>query len=174
MSLFDVILVIIISAFALAGFWFGIVHTVLSMFGMVVGIYLAARLYEPAAYWVIHLTGWGANFSKVLLFIILFFVINRLVSLVFWLLDKFLSIFTHLPIIRSVDRLLGLAFGALEGFFVLGIILYFVSRFPLSDNFMSALSASVVAPYATKIIQWLLPLLPPALRALKSLVVVWL
>ena len=168
MSLFDIILLVIIGIFALAGLWFGLIHTLGSLAGTVVGVFLATRYYEPAANWLVNTTGWGANFSKVLIFIIVFFIINRLVGLAFWIVDKILSIFTKLPFVSGINRFLGLIFGVLEGMIVLGMVFYFIARFPLGDKFMSALSTSKIAPATVKLASVLWPLIPDALKMLQS------
>lgn len=168
MSFFDISLIVIIGIFGLAGLWFGLIHTLGSLAGTVAGVFLATRYYEPAANWLINTTGWGANFSKVLIFIIVFFIINRLVGLAFWIVDKLLSIFTKLPFISGINRFLGLIFGILEGAIVLGMVFYFISRFPLGDKFMAALSASQIAPATVKLASILWPLIPDALKMLQS------
>ncbi len=170
MEFIDVILLIIIGGFALFGLWFGFVHTLGSLIGTILGIYLASRFYEPFANWIIQTTGWGANFSRVIMFAIAFIVINRLVGFAFWLLDKFFSLVTHLPFIRSIDRLFGLVLGAFEGVITVGFVIFFIERYPLSPAFMEKLSMSFVAPFAVGVAAILWPLLPEALKILKSTV----
>ncbi|MFA6424517.1 MAG: CvpA family protein [Candidatus Magasanikbacteria bacterium] len=169
-SYFDFALIIIIASFGLFGLWFGLVHTIGSLVGTVAGVYLAGVYYEPVANWLINTTGWGANFSKVLMFIIVFFVINRLVGLVFWLVDKFLSIFTHLPFIHSIDRLLGMIFGLLEGALMLGIIFYFIGKFPVGVTFMGWVTSSKIIPAVVKMASILWPLLPDALKSIQGVI----
>ena len=168
MSFFDISLLIIIGIFGLAGLWFGLIHTLGSLAGTVLGVFLATRYYETASNWLIGVTGWGANFSKVLIFIIVFFIINRLVGLAFWVVDKILSVFTKLPFIKGINRFLGLIFGLLEGAIVIGVVFYFIARFPLGDKFMAALGASQIAPPTVKMASILWPLIPDALRVLQS------
>jgi len=170
MSFFDLVLVIIIGGFGLFGLWFGFVHTLGSLLGTVAGAYLASRFYEPVANLIIQYTGWGANVSKSITFIIVFILITRLVGFIFWLIEKALSIVTKLPFIKSIDKISGLVFGLLEGALVVGMALFFISRFPLGTNFMEALAQSHVAPPLVKMASILWPLLPDALRAIKSVV----
>ncbi len=170
MSIFDISLLVIIGIFALAGLWFGLVHTLGSLAGTVLGVFLGMRYYEPVANWLINTTGWSPNFSKVLIFIIVFFIINRLVGLAFWVVDKLLSVFTKLPFIGGINRFLGLLFGILEGAIVLGMVFFFIARFPLGDKFMGALSASQIAPATVKLASLLWPLIPDAIKMLQSTV----
>jgi membrane protein required for colicin V production len=170
MSTFDIVIIGIIAVFGLIGLWFGIVHTLGSLIGTVAGVYLASRYYAILADWLIKITGWGGNFPKVVAFIVAFIIIDRLVGLVFWLLDKFLSIFTRLPFIRGINRLLGLAFGLAEGVIVVGMTFYFMNYFPLSGQFMNMAVNSKIVPYTLKVASILWPLLPKALTILQNTV----
>ncbi len=170
MSTFDIVLLVIIGGFGLFGLWFGIVHTLGSLMGTVLGIFLASHYYSPVADWIIKTTGWGENVSRVIVFAVAFILINRLVGLAFWLVEKFLNIFLGLPFIGTINRMFGLIFGLLEGILVVGFIFYFIARFPIGENFMTMLGESQIAPYTVKLAAMLWPLLPEALRILKSTV----
>ena len=168
MNFFDIILLIILAGFTIFGFWFGLIHTLGSLLGTVAGAYLASRYYEPMSDWLSSITGWAGNVPKVIMFIIAFIIINRLVGFAFWIIDKFAGIITHLPFIRGINRLLGMALGLFEGLITLGLIFYFIERFPLSEYIMGYMANSVVVPYTTAIAGILIPLLPEALKMLKS------
>ena len=168
MGLFDIILLIIIGGFAMFGFWFGLIHTLGSLLGTILGAYLASRYYEPMAGWLISVTGWGDNVSKVVMFIIAFIIINRLVGFGFWIIDRMTSVITKLPFIKGINRLLGLAVGLFEGMITIGLILYFIDKVPLSDFIMTHVASSVIAPYTVSMAGILIPLLPDALKMLQS------
>lgn len=168
MSLFDIALLIIIGGFGLFGLWFGLVRTLGSLIGTLVGIYIASRYYEILANWIINFTGWSQNYVKVIVFVVAFLIITRLVSFVFWLIEKVFSIFTKLPFLHSIDKILGMVLGALEGVVIVGVSLFFISRFPISAVFMNGLADSQVAPPLVKIASILVPLFPEALRMLRS------
>ncbi len=170
MPLFDIVLLVIISGFALFGLWFGLVHTLGSLIGTIFGVYLASRFYAPLANWIITATGWNQNYVKVIIFVLSFIIITRLVGFVFWIMEKFLTIFTKLPIIRGLDKLLGMAFGALEGAMVIGVSLYFIARFPISLTFMDGLAGSKLAPLLVKLASIFVPFFPEAIRILRSTV----
>jgi membrane protein required for colicin V production len=168
MSLFDLILIVIIAGFAVAGFWLGLIHTAGSLLGTVVSLYVASRYYEPVANWIIGFTGWSGNITRVVVFIISFLIIGRLVGLLFWFAQKILHLVTLLPFITSLNRILGFIFGAAEGVIVVGVAVYFIARFPLSPDFMQALANSSVAAFASSVAALLWPLVPQALQALQS------
>jgi membrane protein required for colicin V production len=168
MSLFDIILLGIIGVFTLMGLWFGFVHTFGSLMGTLLGAYLASRYYEPLASWFVQITGWSINGARVIMFIVAFVVINRLVGFAFWIIDKVFSLVTHLPFIRSIDRLLGGALGFFEGIVTLGMVFYFMQRFPVSQSIMESVAQSVIAPKTVVVASILMPMLPEALKLLRS------
>lgn len=168
MLLIDIILIAIISGFSVFGLWFGLVHTLGSLLGTILGVLLASRYYEPLADWLISVTGWGDNVARVIVFIIAFLIINRLVGVVFFFIERFTSIFTKLPIIGGFNRLFGFLFGLLEGVITVGVVIYFIERFPLSDSIMDSIASSSIAPYTLDVASLLIPLLPEGIRILHS------
>ncbi|MFA6485873.1 MAG: CvpA family protein [Candidatus Magasanikbacteria bacterium] len=168
MSYFDIALIVIIAGFGFYGLWRGIVYVLISLAGLVASLYLAVRYYDVGAAWLMSITGWQANFSKVIIFVISFIVINRLVVLIFWFINKALTAITHLPIIRGLDRLAGFLFGVVEGALTLGVIFYFIARFPLGESFMGWMSSSIIVPHTVTMAGVFLPLIPDALKTIRS------
>lgn len=120
------------------------------------------------AEWLIGITGWEENITSVFMFVVAFFLINRAVGLFFWVIDKALSVITRLPFIKSINRLGGLVLGIFEGLLTIGLIFYFIERFPFSERIMAYVSESVVVPFSVDVATVLLPLLPEGLRLLQS------
>ena len=168
MPYFDTALILVIFGFGYVGWRFGLVHTLGSIVGAIIGIYLATRWYAPAADWLINTTHWSSNFSRVVVFIIVFLIINRLVGIVFWLIDKALSIITRLPIIHGIDSLLGFGFGIIEGVLVVGIVLFFINKFPLDARFMNQAAQSKIGPFCIEAASILWPLIPEAIKTIKN------
>ena len=168
MPYFDIALILIIFGFEVVGWKYGLVHALGSILGTIVGIYLASRWYAPVANWLINATHWSSNFSRVVVFIIVFLIINRLVGIAFWLIDKALSIITRLPIIHGINKLLGFGFGIIEGVLVVGIILFFINKFPLDPRFMAEAAHSKVAPFCVQAASILWPLIPSAIKSIKD------
>ncbi len=168
MGIFDVTLLTIIAGFGLFGLWFGLIHTIGSLIGTLLGAFLAGRYYEPMADWLAGVTGWEGNVPEVVMFIVAFIVINRLVGFAFWIIDRMFKVVTILPFMNSLNRILGAIAGVFEGVITLGLILYFIERFPLSEKVMEMMATSVVSPILVTVAGVLLPLLPEALKALQS------
>ena len=165
MIIFDLVILGLIICFGLFGLWFGLISAAGSLVGTAAGVYISSRVYFFPADVLSAITGWNGNFPKVISFIVTFLIINRLVGLSFQLIDKLLFFFTSLPVVSTLNRILGLIFGLFEGILVIGIFFYFVDKFPLQHtNFMNAASASKIVTTCEQIASFLWPLLPEVLR----------
>jgi membrane protein required for colicin V production len=164
MTIFDLILLLILGGFVMYGLWFGFIHALGSLFGVAVGAFLAARWYEPVSNWLGFLFGGHQNFAKVICFLIIFTVINRLVGFVFWFIGKIFSIISIIPFLKTIDRLGGAILGFIEGVLVLGLTLFVAARYPLGDWFSENLTKSTVAHYFVSVAKILEPLLPEILN----------
>jgi len=169
MTIFDVILLLILGGFVMFGLWFGFIHTLGSLIGTFAGAFFAGLWYEPLAKWLESIFG-HPNLMRILAFILIFIIFNRLIGFVFYLLDKIFKFLTIIPFLKTINRLLGGLLGFFEGILVIGLSLFVISRFPLSDWFTNVLAASTVAPWfvaTSKILQYVLP---EILRQLHSVI----
>lgn len=169
MELFDFLLLIIIGGFGLFGVWFGFFHTLGSLLGTMIGVFLASRNFEPIVDWLMALTGWEDNFSRVLVFTLLFILINRLVGFLFWVIDRMFNVVTRLPFLQGINRLFGLALGVFEGFITVGFFIHFHELFPFSDWLAMSIDSSMIAPIAIGMIAVFMPLMPDALQFAEAL-----
>lgn len=159
-SLLDVILLLSVFSFLLFGLWFGLIHTVGSLVGTVVGAVVAGQFYTLAP----------GSIGRVVAFIVIFLVVNRLVGFGFSLLERAFHLLTILPFLKSIDRLSGGVLGLIEGLLVVGTILIVASRYNLGTWFTTAMTNSKVAPHLVNAAQVLLPFLPIALKKLQSFI----
>lgn len=160
----DLILLIILFGFVLYGFWFGLIHTLGGLVGVVVASILATRLYEPFGEWVHLIFGGPQNIVEIITFIILFFLITRLVGFAFYILDRIFKFISIIPFLKSINRLLGAVLGFAEGVFLIGGILLVMAVVPFGPRMESAISASRVARYLVGTYRIMTPLLPRELR----------
>lgn len=168
MNVLDISLLVALGGFVLYGFWFGIIHMVGALLGVVVGAVAAGRLYPLVAHWV-PFTGDNANLAKIIAFAVVFILVNKLVGLVFWVVEKIFKFISVIPFLKTFNRLLGAALGLLEGTLVLGLVVYFASKFPVSAAFDALMRDSTVAHALLPVGSILAPLLPLAVRAAQSL-----
>lgn len=164
----DIILLILLGGFTLFGLYTGLIHALGALVGVAVGAFFASRFYGPIADWLIPITGGNPNWVKVVVFILVFIIVNRLVGFAFWIVEKIFGVLKVIPFLSTINRLLGAILGLSEGVLVIGLTLYFISKFPLGETLTAALAASSVAAYLIKISAVLWPLLPLVLRQIQS------
>lgn len=168
MTFFDLILLLILFGFVWFGFWFGLIHSLGGILGVVLGAVLATRWYEFAAQRLLFLFGSNLVAAKIVCFVVLFILIWRLVIIIVSLINRLFDFLTFLPFLKAVNRLAGAIFGFLEGALVLGLILFFLTRFPIG-SFSDLVSKSAAAQFLIKISKLLWPLLPVALKEIKNI-----
>jgi len=170
MGLLDVILLIIIGGFVLYGFWVGLIQAFGALVGTIFGAAIAGHFYEPLALWANGRFAGDLNVEKIVAFILVFILANRLIGLIFYIIGKMFKFITALPFLSSINRLAGAIFGLLEGGVVLGLSVYIAVRLPFGGWVFSQLQISEVAKYLIKIGDFTAPLLPQAIQLLQRLI----
>jgi len=171
MSTFDVVLLISLAGFVFYGIFFGLIRTFGTFAGVLVGAFLASRFYLPISDWLNSFFFGYKNLGKVLVFILLFSLFNRLTGFAFYLLDRAFNIISIIPFLKTFNRLGGAILGFITGSLILGLILYVASKYAIvgywfGDNLVN----SKVAPFLLKVANFLLPLLPEVLKKIQSLI----
>jgi uncharacterized membrane protein required for colicin V production len=175
MSIFDICLLIILVGFVLNGLAKGLIDLLGRIVGLIVGAYVASHFYLAVFGW-----GWVKNIfashdsiGKVIVFIILFVLVTRLIGIAFKIIEKVFNLIAIIPGSKYLNNLAGAVLGFLEGALFLGLIIFVVSRYALISDFLNLsvqLQSSVVSPILLKIVNLILPILPDALKALKSII----
>jgi len=169
MTLFDIILLVILGGFVLFGLWFGLIHTLGALLGTLVGAWIAGHYYLSFADWLGKIFGYS-NTVKMISFIVIFIIANRLIGLIFYIIDKIFKFVAIIPFLKTINRLGGAILGFIEGILVIGVSLYIASRYPLGEWFIRSLADSTVAHWLIKIAKIITPLLPEVIRQLKSVI----
>jgi membrane protein required for colicin V production len=171
MIIFDVILLLILACFIFYGLFFGLIRTLGSIVGVLAGAFLASRYYLQVFDWIGSISFGYDNIGKVVVFILLFTIINRLVGLVFAILDRTFNIISIIPFLKTINRLAGAFLGFLEGALILGLIIYVASKYSfLPSMFGGWIVDSEMVPFLLKFVNLLLPLLPEALKMIEGIV----
>jgi len=170
MSIFDTILLIAWAGFVFYGFFYGFIRMIGNFIGMIVGIFLASRFYVEFYNSFDFLFGHYEALGKVSSFVFLVGVISKLVSFGFAIIEKIFNILSIIPFLKSFNKLGGAILGFFLGGIILGLILYLGSKYFIIDSLLgTSLINSQITPtllFFAKIIQ---PLLPEAVKAMKSL-----
>lgn len=145
MNFIDIVLILLVSGFVFFGLFFGFVRTLGSLIGTILGFFVTGWLIGPIS----ALLGGigGSSVGKVVLFVFIFFIVTRLIGIVFWLIGKFLGILAWIPFAGIIDRFVGAAFGFVEGIVFVGVGLYFILQYLPDDAVRATLAASVVGKY---------------------------
>lgn len=170
MSLFDVILIVIMAGFIFYGLFFGLIHTLGGLIGVFTGTIVAGWLFNPIGEAVAPIFWGNVALSKVIVFIVLFLLVNRLAGFVFYLIDRVFQFLKIIPFLKSFNAILGGVLGFIEGAFLLGGILYIAARYPVFEWFNEMMVNSDVARYLVLMFKLISPLLPEAVRQLQSLI----
>jgi len=171
MSIFDISLLIILIGFFLNGLFKGIINLLGHVIGLIVGAFIASHFYLLLFDWWQNIFNGREAVGKVVSFIVLFIVVTRLMDLVFKLIEKLFKLIAIIPGSKYLNNLAGGILGLLEGSLFLGLIIFVISRYAIIGNFFGdQLTGSIISPVLLKVVNLILPILPDALKALKSLI----
>lgn len=170
MTFFDLILVLGVFFFVLTGLWFGLIHTAGALVGMIISVLVAGRYYDSWGHAVSGVFFGNENLAKVIMFLVLMILVNRLIGIVFWIIERIFKVVSVIPFLKTFNSLLGGALGFLEGIVVVGGTLYIAARYPVSAVFGQVLAASQVGIWLLHAFGLFAPLLPQAVRTLQSVI----
>ena len=168
MSILDFILLIILFGFTFAGFWFGLIHSIGALVGTVAGVIVAGNYFVWLGSIIQPILMHNENLAKIIAFILLFLIVNRLVGFIFWIIGKVFNVLTVLPFLKTINRLSGAVLGLVEGILVLGIVLVMIGKFPFSSYIIPTMDTSQVAKFLVNAGKILMPLLPDVIEYTKS------
>lgn len=159
-TLTDVILIIAVAFFAFLGFALGLVGLISWLVSMVLGFWLAYVFYEPIAQWLTPVFLGHVVAAEIMAFSVIFFVVNRLLTILMWLIKKAFWVIKIIPFAKSIDKFAGLFLGLIEGVLLGGLFVFVVANFLVGFDWLYlALNQSKVAHflvYITELISYLL------------------
>lgn len=125
MPLVDIILLVIVGAFAVHGLWFGFIRTLGNGVGLIVGAVVASQYTDLAVDYLGFLFANNTSVAGIVLFILILIVTQHLVGFVFWIVDRLFGFLHWLPFVGFVNKLLGGILGLIEGLVLVGAAVYF-------------------------------------------------
>lgn len=171
MSVFDTILLVALSGFVFYGFFFGLIRTIGSIVGILAGFFVASNYYLAVFSWGSNLSFGYDKIGKIVCFLLLFSLVNRLIGFAFALLDSALGIVSIIPFVKTINRIAGAVLGLAEGALVLGIIFYYINNISIASKFMSQFTAgSKIIPSLASFSEMILPFLPSLVEKIKFFV----
>jgi uncharacterized membrane protein required for colicin V production len=168
-TLVDVVLILILFIFITTGVVLGLIRTIGALVGLLLGTWMAGHYFVPLADWLTPILRGNVIAGKIVAFLLIFVIINRLTILLFHLLDKAFSLLSFIPFAKSLNRFGGLILGAVEGILTLGILIFVVAKFAPNSGFViDSLNNSQIAHLLVTASTWLTALLPEAFDKIKS------
>jgi len=125
-TLTDVILIVIVFGFAFIGFMMGLISAVGSLIGVILGYWAANSFYIGVGAWLSPYMMGNEAAANVVAFILIFALVNRALSIIFWLVNKIFNLVSIIPFLGSINKLAGAILGFVEGVIATGIIIYFI------------------------------------------------
>lgn len=165
MTFFDLILILILFGFIWFGFWNGLIRTLGGIIGIILSIFIASRWYEVLALKILPFLGENLSLARLLSFLIIFAVVQFIVICLLKIINKVFN----LPILKTLNRLAGAVFGLIEGGLILGLVLYFSTKFFLGGSWLDIINDSNIARPLVGFGKILLPFIPEVLKQIKSL-----
>ena len=155
----DIVLIVLLAVAVGIGVWKGIIRMVLTLAGLILGIFLAGRFYVPFSE---HLTLISSpTGARIAAFLIIFIGIMVVAALLARLLEKAASA----VMLGWVNRLVGGIIGFLVGAFFLGaVIAIWVKYIGVSET----MASSRVAPFLLYYFPRVLAILPSDFGGLRS------
>ena len=168
MTIIDWLIIGVVLLFAIIGYFKGLVATVLSLVGTLLAFFISFRFFKPLGDWLSSHFGWTTGPVHFIVFIISYLILFIGVQLIFKLINRALRIITELPIISLANRILGMAFGIIQGVLVAVVLLFVLSKFPLNSYLTTATDNSFLAPKLQVAVVLAKPFIPSAIQAVKS------
>jgi membrane protein required for colicin V production len=169
LNMLDLVLLIILFFFAFSGFFFGFIKTVGKLMGIFLGFIVAINYFHVVASWIGNPFGISEQWMKIIVFILLFLLVDRLVNFIFYLLKKVFS----LPFLKGIDRIVGLVFSLLIGIFLTGVLFnLFLNAsfgfFGVQEKVSEIVDESRIAKFVKKTGESLTPKLPEYFDQMKD------
>ncbi len=155
----DIILILVLALAAFIGYWRGLIRAFFMLAGLILGVFLAGRLYGPFANVLSFIPNDTA--AKILAFIIILIAVLAAAMVIAFSLRKTIAAIR----LGWADRLLGALFGVLLGGVICGAFLAFFGHFL---NIGATLGQSWIASLLLDRIPVLLALLPQEFDAVRT------
>lgn len=146
--LVDILLGLFLIWFTFLGYQRGLVQTIGQLLGAVGGFWIAKTWALPISHAVQSFVPLSAGTIQIIVFILIFLIADRIVSFIFWIIDKLFRIVTLLPFLSSVYAILGALIGLFEGVFLVGSLSYIIVTLHLNPAWMVWIYASRIAVFS--------------------------
>lgn len=171
MSILDIILIVLLALSAFSGLRKGLIRSLGSIIALFLGAYITSNFYLEFYTWASQWLSLNEAAGKILAFIVLFIIASKGIAIIFYLIEKAYNLLVIIPGSKYINNILGGVFGLLEGALFLGLIFHVSSQYILFEGqIFNILTKSFVLPYLNAFIEFILPVLPQAIKAIQNLI----
>ncbi|MBD3248183.1 hypothetical protein GF382_02745 [Candidatus Falkowbacteria bacterium] len=171
MSIFDIILLLLLFGFIYGGFFNGLIRSLGSIVGLILGAWAASYFYLPL---FSRIGGWFGPFEslgKTVCFATVFIIASFIVGFLVRLVDKAYDILSFIPFLKTINKFAGAFLGLVQGILIIGLILYVMAKYFSADSFFGGLLInSKITPFFLHTVKLFLPFMSAALKNLRSII----
>ena len=154
MNWIDLIIICMLALFGLRGFFRGLFREVFSLLGLIAGFMIAVAFLPSAASYAAAFWKAPPLFLKGAVFVVIFFLVYFVFSLMGWLLHRSES----LLFLKTVNRAGGIAVGLGKGTAIIALMVFFLNEaawFPKAgqENFHASYLVSPLSRFAASLIR---------------------
>ncbi|MBT6254283.1 CvpA family protein [Candidatus Uhrbacteria bacterium] len=171
MMILDLVILGIIAGFAIYGFAAGFVHTLSSLVGTIFSIIVAVHTHVTVAFWILPDAMAGQFWAQITVFFFILALGSKLVQILVEVIGKAFNVVSIIPFTKTLNRILGVVLGLLEGVLIAGAALFVATSLPnLPEVFQTALDGSIMASTVVFVSMLLGALFPEASERASELI----
>lgn len=157
MVILDLFIIVFFVIIIFLSFKAGFIEALGSLLGLILGAIIASRAAEYLG---------DNSISKVFIFVLVFLLVGKFIGMIFYLIGKFFKIFSVIPFFKTFNRTLGGLLGILEAILISGVILFFLTQYPVSNWIIDQISRSFFSGHIIYLASFLFPVFFPSFHAL--------
>lgn len=150
MLIVDIVLALVLLALAYNGWKAGLIKSLGHLVGAVLGFLIARAWSSLIAVWMARLIPLRQGVLQFIAFILLFLIVERIVGILVELADKAFKIVSWLPIISSVQKMIGAFIGLIEAVVLIGASAYVITTSRLDPTLLTWVNGSRIAGFCVR------------------------
>ncbi len=151
MNTVDIVLIVLLALFVLQGWRQGFVLALGRLIGAIIAFWVANHWSAPFSSILGQWIHVNSGLLQFITFVLIFVIVDRLFGLIVWIANKILRLVTMLPLISTVNGLLGAILGLASGVILVGSAVYVVLSLRLDPTLIQWATNSSVARYTEQI-----------------------
>ncbi|MFH1287184.1 MAG: CvpA family protein [bacterium] len=140
MHLFDIIVSVFFSYIVMRGYFRGLLREAFNLFGICGGGLIAVRFSPALANFFQDILGLSSGYGKAIAFSLIWIFVYMLM----FFCGMLLQYLVKLLLLGWVDRLGGVVFGLLKSFFIVGLIVISLFKFPIVPKYREEVEKTVI------------------------------